>query len=62
MTFRDATECSVGSNEGERPSCSVFTYECPGGGMVDTVVLEATVERRGSSSLPWGTILKHIDV
>ena len=28
--------------------------------MVDTLVLEANVERRGSSSLPWGTILKHI--
>ena len=24
--------------------------------MVDTMVLEAIVERRGSSSLPWGTI------
>ena len=23
--------------------------------MVDTLVLEASVERRGSSSLPWGT-------
>ena len=23
--------------------------------MVDTMVLEAIVERRGSSSLPWGT-------
>ena len=25
---------------------------CPGGGMADTTVLEAVVERRGSSSLP----------
>jgi hypothetical protein len=33
---------------------------CPGGGMVDAVVLEATVERRRSSSLLWGTILKCI--
>ncbi len=29
---------------------------CPGGGMVDTLVLEANVERRASSSLAWGTI------
>ena len=36
-------------------SCSMFIYECPGGGMVDTMVLEAIVERRGSSSLPRGT-------
>jgi len=27
--------------------------------MVDTLVLEANVERRESSSLSWGTILKH---
>ena len=32
-----------------------FKKLCPGGGMVDTMVLEAIVERRGSSSLPWGT-------
>ena len=30
--------------------------------MVDTMVLEAIVERRGSSSLPWGTILKYIQI
>ncbi len=29
---------------------------CPGGGMVDTLVLEASAERRESSSLSWGTI------
>ena len=28
---------------------------CPDGGMVDTLVLEANVERRESSSLSWGT-------
>ena len=28
--------------------------------MVDTMVLEAIVERRGSSSLPWGTIRSSI--
>ena len=28
---------------------------CPDGGMVDTLVLETSAERRGSSSLPWGT-------
>ena len=33
---------------------------CPDGGMVDTLVLEASAERRESSSLSWGTILKHI--
>ena len=30
---------------------------CPGGGMVDTLVLEASVARRASSSLAWGTML-----
>ena len=30
--------------------------------MVDTMVLEAIVERRGSSSLPWGTkVLKFME-
>ena len=33
---------------------------CPGGGMVDTLVLEANVERRASSSLAWGTIKNNI--
>ena len=36
------------------PSATKF---CPGGGMVDTLVLEANVERRASSSLAWGTKL-----
>ena len=34
---------------------------CPGGGMVDTLVLEASAERRGSSSLPWGTTITRLD-
>ena len=29
---------------------------CPGGGMADTLVLEASAARRESSSLSWGTI------
>ena len=33
---------------------------CPGGGMVDTSVLEADVARRESSSLSWGTIRSSI--
>ena len=32
-----------------------FNMYCPGGGMVDTLVLETSAERRGGSSLPWGT-------
>lgn len=35
---------------------SVFQYDSPGGGMVDAVVLEATIERCRSSSLLWGTM------
>ena len=31
---------------------------CPGGGMADTLVLEASAERRESSSLSWGTIFR----
>ena len=30
--------------------------------MVATLVLEASAERRASSSLAWGTILKHIQI
>ena len=33
---------------------------CPGGGMVDTPVLEAGAERRESSSLSWGTKSKSL--
>ena len=43
--------------------CTIITTaerkQCPDGGMVDTLVLEASAERRESSSLSWGTILKH---
>ena len=41
---------------------TVVKKHCLGGVMVATLVLEASVERRASSSLAPGTILKHIEV
>lgn len=39
---------------GSNPA-SATSFNCPDGGMVDTLVLEASAERRVSSSLTWGT-------
>jgi hypothetical protein len=39
---------------GSTPATRTKSFS-PGGEMVDTLVLEASAERCGSSSLPWGT-------
>ena len=48
--LKSAAERHAGSTPATRTK--VF---CPGDVMVAMLVLEASAERRGSSSLPWGT-------
>ncbi len=59
MSIGDATECSVGSNEGERPPYSIFTYECPGDGIGIRVGLRSQILRVRVS--PWAPYRNALD-